>query len=159
PNVRDPGLIAPRGIGGAFATRTPGMTYNTSTVRPDEVPMSLQDLLKPQHKGRIAASVFIGTHLETLSSPDIWGEQRTVEFAQKYADQIVGLIRCTEAERVATGEYDILAPDCGTFIARMWNAQGRPMASQIPADAAQLAYLYAGVPVNAAHPAGAKLFV
>ena len=25
-----------------------------------------------------------------------------------------------ETERIATAEFDILAPDCGTFISRMW---------------------------------------
>jgi ABC-type Fe3+ transport system substrate-binding protein len=159
PNVRDPALVAPQGVGVAFATRTPGITYNTEKVRPDEAPTALQDLLKPQFKGRVAASVFIGNNLERQSSPDLWGEQRAVEFATKYADQIGGLIRCAETERIATAEFDILAPDCGTFISRMWQARGAPLAGVIPTDMAVLAYLYFGVPVNAAHPAAAKLFV
>jgi iron(III) transport system substrate-binding protein len=159
PNVRDPALITPQGVGVAFATRTPGITYNTDKVRPDEVPTALHDLLKPQYKGRVAASVFIGNNLERQASPELWGEQRTVEFATRYADQIGGLIRCAETERIATGEFDILAPDCGTFISRMWQARGAPLAGVIPTDMAVLAYLYFGVPVNAAHPAAAKLFV
>ncbi len=159
PNIRDPALLVPGGIGVAFSTRTPGITYNTNRVRPDEVPTALQDLLRPQYKGRVAASVFIGSNLETLASPEIWGEQRTVEFVTRYADQIAGLIRCAEIERIAIGEFDILAPDCGTFLSRMWQARGAPLAARIPADAAVLGYLYLGVPVNAAHPAAAKLFV
>jgi ABC-type Fe3+ transport system substrate-binding protein len=159
PNLRDPALIAPQGVGVAFATRTPGITYNTDKVRPDEVPTALHDLLKPQYKSRVAASVFIGNNLERQANPELWGEQRTVEFATKYAEQIGGLIRCAETERIATAEFDLLAPDCGTFISRMWQARGAPLAGVIPTDAAILAYLYVGVPVNAAHPAAAKLFV
>lgn len=159
PNVRDPALITPGGVGVAFATRTPGITYNTEKVRPDDVPTSLQDLLKPQYKGRVAASVFIGNNLERQANPELWGEQRTVEFATRYADQVGGFIRCAETERIATGEFDILAPDCGTFISRMWQSRGAPLAGVIPTDAAILAYLYFGVPANAAHPAAAKLVV
>jgi iron(III) transport system substrate-binding protein len=159
PNIQNPALIAPQGIGVAFATRTPGITYNTERVRPDEVPASLQDLLQPRYKGRVAASVFIGNNLERQAHPELWGAQRTVEFATQFADQIGGLIRCAETERIATGEFDILAPDCGTFIARMWQSRGAPLAGVIPSDMAVLGYLYFGVPVNSGHPAAARLFV
>jgi len=159
PNVRDPALVGPNGAAVAFATRTPGITYNTNLVRPDEVPTSLQDLLKPQYKGRIASSVFNPENFATLASPEIWGEQRAVDYATKFADQYAGMIRCAESERIATAEFDILSIDCGTFISTMWKARGAPMNAVIPTDSAILSYLYWGVPVNAAHPAGAKLFV
>jgi ABC-type Fe3+ transport system substrate-binding protein len=159
PNVQNPALLAPRGVAVGFASRTPGFTYNTNRVRPDELPTSFADLLKPQYKGRLAASVFAADHFELLASSEAWGEQRAIEYATRFADQPAGMIRCAEIERIATGEFDILAPDCGTFVSRQLSARGAPLAGVIPTDAAVLAYVYFAVPVNAAHPAAAKLWI
>jgi ABC-type Fe3+ transport system substrate-binding protein len=157
PNVF-PELVAPGGVGVEMSMRTPGITYNTQRVRPDEVPATLQDLLKPQYKGRIASTPY-ASGFDWMATPDFWGERRTLEFATRFADQIAGLIRCGEMERIASGEFDFLAMDCGGFEALKWQRKGAPLASTVPADVAGLTYWYMAVPRNAAHPAAAKLWI
>jgi ABC-type Fe3+ transport system substrate-binding protein len=158
PNVQVPELIAPGGVAVEVSMRTPGITYNTSRVRPDELPTSLQDLLKPQYKGRIASTPY-ASGFDWLATSDFWGEAKTVEFTRRFADQISGLIRCGEMERIASGEFDMLALDCGGFEALKWQRKGAPLASAIQSDVAGITYWYMSVPKNATHPAAAKLWI
>jgi iron(III) transport system substrate-binding protein len=158
PNVQNPDLLAPNGAAVQVAAFTPGFTYNSSKLTGDAVPRSMEDLLQPRYKGRIASTAYAGTFNE-LASPEVWGEARTVEYVTKLADQLGGLIRCGEAERLISGEFDLFGLDCGNFDARRFQAQGAPLDHFIPRDAAIIFHWYMIVPKNAAHPAAAKLFV
>ncbi|HZS01920.1 MAG TPA: ABC transporter substrate-binding protein [Chloroflexota bacterium] len=158
PNVRDASFVAPGGVAVEVSMRTPGITYNTSRVRPDEVPTSLQDMLKPQYKGRVASTPY-ASGFDWLATSDFWGEPRTREYVSKLADQIAGLIRCGEMPRIASGEFDFLALDCGGFEALKAQRRGEPLASVIPADVAAITYWYMAVPKHAAHPAAAQLWI
>ncbi len=158
PHVRDPRLVAPDGVAVELATRTPGITYNTARLSGAAVPTSLQDLLKPQYKGRLASTVY-AANFDRLASPELWGPQRTLDYVAKLADQAAGLIRCGEPERVANGEFDLLAMDCGAEDAHSLQIKGAPLGHVIASDAALLSYWYLGVPKNAAHPNAAKLWV
>jgi iron(III) transport system substrate-binding protein len=158
PHLRDPRLLAPNGQAVELATRTPGITYNTSRLSGAAVPASLQDLLKPQYKGRLASTVY-AANFDRLASPELWGPQRTLDYVGKLADQAAGLIRCGEPERVANGEFDLLAMDCGAEDALALRTKGAPVGHVIASDAALLSYWYLGVPRNAAHPNAAKLWV
>ncbi|HEY7067381.1 MAG TPA: ABC transporter substrate-binding protein [Chloroflexota bacterium] len=157
PNVRDPGLVAPGGVALQLATRIPGITYNTTRLSGDAVPATLQDLLKPQYKGRIASTPY-AAGFPPLGSPEVWGEARLVDYVTKLADQIGGLIRCNEIDRLVSGEFDAFALDCGVEFRRA-QARGSPIGHVIPSDAATLVYWYVAVPRHAAHPAAAKLWV
>jgi ABC-type Fe3+ transport system substrate-binding protein len=53
PNVRNPEAIAPNGVAVTFQTSYTGIIYNTQRVRGDAIPRSMQDLLKPEYKGKI----------------------------------------------------------------------------------------------------------
>jgi iron(III) transport system substrate-binding protein len=158
PNIRNPRLLAPGNGGVQISTRTKGITYNSARLTGDAVPTSMQDLLKPQYKGRIATTTYANV-FEYLASPQLWGEQRVLDYAAKYRQQIAGMIRCGEAERLVSGEFDILATDCGAQDALTWQAKGAPVAHAIPSDAATLAYQYMGVLKNAAHPNAALLWI
>jgi iron(III) transport system substrate-binding protein len=158
PHVQDPRLVAPDGVAVELATRTPGMTYNTTRLSGAAVPTSMQDLLKPQYKGRIASTVY-AANFDRLASPALWGQQRTLDYVAKLADQVAGLIRCGEPERVANGEFDLLAMDCGAEDAHSLQVKGAPLGHLIASDAALLSYWYLGVPRNAAHPNAAKLWI
>lgn len=156
-HVRDPRLIAPNGVAVKLASRSPGITYNTARVTGDAVPRTLQDLLQPRYKGRVASTPYAAT-FNRLASPEVWGEQRTLEYTTRFAEQVIGLIRCGEVQRVATGEFDLFALDCGVEYRKL-QAEGQPIAQVIPADAPLLVYWYVAVPRHAVHPNAAKLWV
>ncbi|HEY7065608.1 MAG TPA: ABC transporter substrate-binding protein [Chloroflexota bacterium] len=158
PNVRDPALASPDGRAVTFQTAIPGITYNSQLVRGAAAPQTLQDLLEPQYRGRIAMTTY-AAYFDFLASPDIWGSARTLEFSRRFADQVAGLIRCNELERILSGEFDLFALTCSQADALARKASGAPIDTVIPADAPLAIYLYAAVPRNAAHPNAAKLWI
>lgn len=158
-NIKDPRLLGmPDGTSVRVASRIPGITYNTDKIQGDAVPKSMEDLLKPQYKGKIASTPYAAM-FDRLASDDWWGQQKTVDYVTKLSAQVSGLIRCGETERIASGEFPLLALDCGTDASLRGQAQGQHLAQVIPSDAAALVYWYMGVPKNAAHPNAAKLFI
>jgi iron(III) transport system substrate-binding protein len=158
PNIQDPRIIAPGGAAVQFASRVIGITYNSDRLRGDAVPTSLQDVLKPQYKDRIASTPY-AANFDRLASPELWGEPRTVEYVTKLSEQTAGLMRCGEVNRILSGEFDMLVTDCGSYDALKYQAQGAPLAHVIPSDAATLTYWYLSVPKNAPHPNAAKLWI
>lgn len=157
PNVRNPVLVSPGGYGLELVVFQPGITYHAGKLTGDAVPTSLQDLLKPQYKGRIGTTPY-AAFFDSLAAPEVWGEARTMEYVAKLSDQLAGLIGCGEPTRIVSGEFDALALDCGAFDAKQAQAQGAPVSQAIPSDAPLLFPWYLTVPKNAAHPAAAKLF-
>ncbi|HEX6513163.1 MAG TPA: ABC transporter substrate-binding protein, partial [Chloroflexota bacterium] len=152
PDVKDPRLLGtPDGTTVKIASRTPGITYNASRLTGDAVPKSMQDLLVPRFKGKLASTTY-GAMFDRLATDDLWGQQRALDYVAKLSAQAGGLIRCGEAERIANGEFDVFALDCGASDALRAKQKGAPLAQVIPTDAAALVYWYMGVPKNAAHP-------
>jgi iron(III) transport system substrate-binding protein len=137
------------------ATGLTGATYN-SGLAPMK-PATLDDFLKPEWKGKIATTPY-AAGFDVLLANDVWGKDRTVSYVRTLSQQVAGLIRCGEAERLATGEYLALVMDCTGQDALAWQAKGAPLAQMMPLDAAQERYYYFGVPKNAQHPNAAKLF-
>ncbi|HZS00908.1 MAG TPA: ABC transporter substrate-binding protein [Chloroflexota bacterium] len=158
PNIQDARLIAPGGVAVQLASRVIGITYNSNRISGSAVPTSLEDVLKPEYKGRIASTPY-AANFDRLASPELWGEARTVDYVTKLADQAAGLMRCGEVNRILSGEFDMLVTDCGSYDALKAQAQGAPLGHAIPSDAAEIAYWYLGVPRNAAHPNAAKLWI
>lgn len=158
PNIRAPALVGLRGEAVTFQTWLPGITYNTGRVSGDQVLKRLEDLLQPQYKGRIASTPYASS-FDRLATPEVWGKQRTLEFATRFAGQLAGLIRCSETERVATGEFDILALDCNQANALEAKAGGAPVDFTLAADVPIINLIYMGVPKHAAHPNAAKLWI
>jgi iron(III) transport system substrate-binding protein len=158
-NVKNPKLLGtPDGQAVKIASRTPGVTYNATRISGDAVPKNMQDLLKPQYKGRLASTPYAAM-FDRLASDEWWGEQRTYDYVTKLSAQASGLIRCGEDQRVASGEFDLFALDCGQDSSLRARAKGAPLSQVVPTDAAALVYWYMGVPKNAAHPNAAKLFI
>lgn len=158
PNVQRADLVALDGAAVEVSMRTPGITYNTSKFTADTAPKSLADLLKPEYRGRIASTPY-ASGFDWLATSEFWGEARTMDYVGKLANQVAGLIRCGEMQRVASGEFDVLALDCGGFEAAKAQRRGAPLVSVIPSDLAAITYFYMSVPKNAAHPAAAKLWI
>ena len=138
-----------------IVTGLSGVTYN-SQLAPMQ-PTLLDDFLKPAWKGKIASTPY-AAGLDVLVAQDVWGKDRTVNYVRALARQITGVIRCGEAERVATGEYLALVMDCTGQDALLWQERGAPLAQMMPLDAAQQRYYYFAVPKNAQHPNAAKLY-
>ncbi len=158
PHVRNPDFLAPNGVAATFQTSYTGITYNTQRVTGDAIPRSMQDLLKPQYRGRIASTPY-GAIFDYLATDEVWGEPRTIDYVTRLADQLAGLIRCNETARVASGEFELFALTCSQSNALEPRSKGAPIDILIPSDAAFLQPLYMSVPRNAAHPNAAKLWI
>src|SRR5215831_16244126 len=138
-----------------IVTGLSGATYN-SALAPMK-PATLEDFLKPVWKGKIASTPY-SAGFDILLAEDVWGKEKTVKYVRALSQQITGLIRCGEAERVATGEYLALVMDCTGQDALQWKEKGAPLDQMMPLDAAQQRYYYFAVPKNAQHPNAAKLY-
>jgi ABC-type Fe3+ transport system substrate-binding protein len=158
PNVTDPRLLAPDGTGVKAQSAVPVISFNTSQVRGDDVPHSLQDLLKPQYRGRVASTPY-AANFDALASPALWGEARTLDFVARFADQLGGLIRCGETQRIASGEFDVFALDCDNGDVLRLQAQGAPIDYSVATDAALVSPRYLAIPQTAAHPNAARLWL
>jgi ABC-type Fe3+ transport system substrate-binding protein len=158
PNVTNPDVLAPDGTAVKINSELPGITYNTARFTESTVPRSMQDLLKPEYKGRLATTP-VAASFDRLASPEVWGEQRTTDYVQKLADQVGGLIRPGELERIASGEFELFALNTNSSDAALWRAKGAPIDQVIATDAPLLQYKYLGIPVHATHPSAARLFL
>ncbi len=151
--------VAPNGVGVVVQTYIAGITYNSRKLSGDAVPKSMQDLLKPQYRGRIASTPYASS-FDRLSTPAMWGKQATLDYAQKFSGQIAGLIRCPDAEsKLLDGEFDAFALDCNQGNALRAQSKGGTLGFVVPSDAAILSEVYVTVPKNAVHPNAAKLWV
>lgn len=157
-NVRDPRLVAPGGAAVTFQSNTAGVTYNSQRVAGDEVPRGLEDLLQPRYKGRIASTPY-AAHFDKLAVAEVWGEQRTLEYTRQLAENVAGLIRCNETERLLAGEYDLLVLDCDQSNALGLKARGAPIDFAMMPEAPFIQQRYAAVPRTAAHPHAAQLWI
>jgi ABC-type Fe3+ transport system substrate-binding protein len=133
-----------------------GVTYNTRLA--PMKPTSLADFLKPEWKGKIASTPY-AAGFDTISANDIWGPQKTLDYVRELSQRISGLLRCSDLERIASGEFLALVMDCSGQDAFTWKDKGAPIDQMIPRDAAQIRYYYMSVPKNAAHPNAAKLMI
>jgi iron(III) transport system substrate-binding protein len=150
--------IAPNGIAIAYATTFTGVTYNTTLVRGNDVPRRLDDLLKPQWKGQIASTINAGG-LREFAAGDLLGREYTYDFTRKLAAQTSGLIRCGEVTRISSGEFAMLAPDCGGTELFELKQQGAPIDQALLDDVGLLHMRYLGVPLTSRSPNAATLFI
>src|SRR5204863_1462778 len=77
----------------------------------------------------------------------------------KFAQNISGLIRCEELQRVASGEFNLFGMDCSSYEVRRQQAKGAQLGHSILEDAALAVFFFVGVPKTAAHPNLAKLYI
>jgi ABC-type Fe3+ transport system substrate-binding protein len=158
PHLQDPALVAPQGMAVTYESWLPGISYNSQRVTGDAVPRTFQDLLKPEYKGRVSTTPY-ASGFDRLATPEVWGKARTLEFANRFADQLGGLTRCNELQRIVSGEFDVFALDCNAGNALRSKAQGAPIEFTPATDVPVVNLVYMGVPKNAAHPAAAKLWI
>jgi hypothetical protein len=140
-------------------TELVGFSYNTKLIAPSDVPRSYADLLKPQWKGKIATSPYQGTFMTFLGLPNAFGPQRMLDFVKRFNGQVDGIMTCGDIDRVVSGEFLIFGLDCGDHEVRMRQRKGEPIASIYPREATEVNYISPGIPLTAAHPAAARLFL
>ncbi len=135
-------------------SRTPGFSYNTNLVPPDQVPDQVEDVLDPKWKGKIASTPYAAS-FDRLAI--LWGEEKTTAFLKKFVKQVAGLIRCGEDERIASGEFAMLVFNCDLASPQEAKAKGSPVDGNIFKDAGILSYWYLTVPANSRNPNAATL--
>ncbi len=75
-NVQNPAAVCCDGRAVVVQSSTAGISYNPTKLGGSLAPHSLQDLLKPELKGRIATTPYAAS-FDNLAVPELWGEQRT----------------------------------------------------------------------------------
>jgi iron(III) transport system substrate-binding protein len=149
--------VAEKHVAVAYGTWYPGITYNDSLVAPSDVPRTMKDVLDPKWKGRIASTPYAAGFYRLALSNE-WGGDATTAYVQQLADQVGGLIRCGEFERILSGEFVMHAMNCGVNIDQQQRADGKPLNFVIPSDAIHASYYTFAVPKGSAHPNTATLF-
>ena len=129
-------------------SRFPGVSYNVKLVSKADVPKRTEVLNQMEKQNRLytARSEF------RQNSSDALGYEKIRDFLQEFTKQIGGLIQCGEMERLASGEFLMLAFDCGDYVTEQAKARGMPVESEILEDAPHMAHFYAAVPKNSARP-------
>src|SRR3990172_4436318 len=136
-----------------------GITYNTREITGNNVPRRLEDILRPQWKGKIASTPYAAS-LYYLAPDRVWGYEKTIAFVRALSRQIGGLIRCGEEARIASGEFLMLVMNCGDYGGEYYARKtGAPIGTIIPEDAAVMDSFYFVVPKNSAHPNLAAILV
>jgi ABC-type Fe3+ transport system substrate-binding protein len=158
PNLKKTGLVSPEGEAVPVMSSTPGIAYNTNVFHGKDIPTKFADFLNPKLKGRIATTPYASS-FDRLATPDMWGRDKTIDFARKLSAQIGGLIRCNEMDRIASGEFDAFGLTCSQNDALAAAAKGAPVGFTLASDAPIIMPLYEAVPVTAAHPNAAKLWI
>jgi ABC-type Fe3+ transport system substrate-binding protein len=158
PNLKNPAQIAPNNAGVVIQDGMDGITYNTNKLKGDQVPKTMQDLLDARFKGRIASTPY-AAGFDYLASDEMWGEQKLFDYLPKFSAQVSGLLRCSDMDRIAGGEFDVFALDCSQSETLKGKAKGEAIDLVIPSDAAFTTLLYLAVPKGVAHSNAAKLFV
>jgi ABC-type Fe3+ transport system substrate-binding protein len=149
---------APDGIAVAFGTTLVGIAYNTNLVRGDDVPRRMEDPLAPKWKGKIASTPY-AAGMREFAMPDMLGRDYVVDYTKRLSQQISGLIRCGENERITSGEFAMMVFTCGGNDVAELKGRGAPIDHAIVQEATVLHMRYGGVPKNSSAPNAATLLV
>lgn len=138
------------------------ITYNTGTVSEDDIAEHLQsweDLADPRWAGQIALvdprastnqlSFFLGLR-------EIYGDEWYARFMEN-RPEIVGTASAA-AQQLAAGAFELLVPSVPVHSAAL-RAQGAPLGLTLPEGMVHAPAQGTGVPVGAANPNAALLFV
>jgi ABC-type Fe3+ transport system substrate-binding protein len=134
-----------------------GFVYKTNLVGMNEAPKKFEDLFKPKWENRLAATSF-ATGLDRWTY--VVGEERGVPAVKRFAEKYIkGLIRSTEFEKIANGQYPILAFSSSFGDAITLQEAGAPVDYSVVVDAPWMSTVYVGIPKNSPHPNAGKLLI
>ncbi len=153
-----PDVLAPSGVAVQAASRVSGITYNTGLVPAAELPRRLEDVLNPKWKGLIATTqTAIG--FDGMAFRPEWTPDRMRAFVRRLSGQVGGLIRGSEQERIAAGEFVMLVVNTGSQEVHELRGKGAPVAQVIADDASTINFHYLAVPRNSTRPHLGKLLI
>ena len=158
-----PGRVAPELVEGdgralRFMTFLPGINYNMKVATWVPQVKVVDDLLRPEYKGKFVTTPFLAGFDVLLADPK-WGAKKTEEFVRKLSTQIAGLLGCEGEDRIASGETPALAIDCSGGSQNRLRYRGKGILdTHIVSDMAQRRYAYLTVPAHTAHPNAAILY-
>jgi iron(III) transport system substrate-binding protein len=153
-----PDLLAPQQSAVTVGSRIAGISYNPNLVTGADLPKRLEDVLAPKWKG-IIASTQTAIGFDRVAYRPEWTPDRMRGFVNRLSDQVGGLVRGGEQERVASGEFAMLVLNTGSQEVHKLRARGAPLAQVIPDDGSIVIYHYLAVPRHSVRPNLAKLFV
>lgn len=153
-----PDLVEADGRALRFMTFLPGINYNVKVATWVPEINVLEDVLKPQYKGRFVTTPFLAGFDVLLADPK-WGPAKTDAFMRKMSGQIAGLLGCEGEDRIASGETPALVIDCSGGSQNRLRFRGKGILdTHIIGDVAQRRYAYMTVPAHAPHPNAAILY-
>ncbi len=150
-----PAMQVKNGYGVQILTLFNGIHYNTEFIKPHEVPKKMADVFKPKWKGKIASTPYAAVfdRLALIKGIDV---MRPI--VKKTAEWAGGLIRCSDYERLASGEFLILFLDCGRTDERLLRVNGGPLEQKVLDDALTTTLWYLSVPTHSKRPNLAALY-
>jgi iron(III) transport system substrate-binding protein len=131
-----------------------GVIYNTKLL--PNPPRTLTGYLDPSLKGKLATTPY-AAGFDLLAAPDSLGPEGTIKYAKQLTEQVSGLIRCPDEDRIISGEFSALLIDCGEGNVPKEAAQGAPIGRVLLKEMNRITFFYWTVPKNAEHPNAAKL--
>jgi len=153
-----PELVEGDGKALRFMTFLPGINYNVKVATWVPQIKQLEDILKPEYKGKFVTTPFLAGFDVLLAEPK-WGPQKTEDFVKKMSGQIGGLLGCEGEDRIASGETPALVIDCsGGSQNRLRYRDKGILDTHIVSDMAQRRYAYMTVPAHAPHPNAGILY-
>ncbi|HEY4134858.1 MAG TPA: extracellular solute-binding protein [Alphaproteobacteria bacterium] len=126
-----------------------GVTYNARYVPDDKIPHKMADMFRPEWKGKIASTPY-AVSFDRLALKRGFDVMKPI--LEKTAQWSSGLIRCGEAERIATGEFYMLFLDCGLIDPKLMRENGGPLGHVVLDDAATTSLIYSVIPKTSPHP-------
>ena len=150
--------LAPKGIGLASASTLVGIMYNSDVVKGDDIPKSMNDVLHPKWKGKIASTPYVAG-LREFATPSLLGKEVMVDYAKKLSKHVGGLIRCGTVDRLTSGEFAMLVFSCGDQYVNQAKRDGLPLGYSVVNEAVVSHTRYGAVPVHSQAPNAAALFV
>ncbi len=146
-----------------YAHVMPGISYNTETVAPEDVPKNAWDVINKGllEKYSVAATVtasLVDSLYTDFVDQNVWGWERACEYNKLLGKGVAGLMNSGEVARIASGEFDMLVFDTGQETPKL-AAEGAPIGLALLADALFLRPGYLTVPAIAPNPAMARLWV
>jgi iron(III) transport system substrate-binding protein len=137
-----------------------GIIYNANLIAKDKAPKGYLDLIDPRLSPAWAGKIAIPPYVAWLAELSLnWGPEKVKDFARKLVAMSGGRLRYSEAERIVSGEFPIMA-NIGDALGAMWTWQvkGAPLVAVPGSSPVNTDYFQLGVPKNAVHPNSAKLF-
>ena len=153
--------------GGALAERTRigGFAYNTKLVPSNKVPTKMDDFLDPFWKSKLAsttyAAVWDRASVREDGTFDAEKAKRIADLLTKLVKEkhIVGLLRCSDENRIASGEFVGFALICSADTIDLARRKGAPLQMAYLEETSNLSHSYVALMKNAKYPNMAKLFM